>query len=229
MTIKVVAFDLDDTLWPLKPVMLRAEAALTNHLRRRHGITWSREGLAPLRERVLRREPGLAGMVGRFRLQVLRELLLEAGRDAATAELHAREAFAVFLEERNQVSFYEGALEALAELKRHYRLGSLSNGNADITLIGLSDFFSFSFSAEDVGAPKPEPALFHAALKATGAQASEMVYVGDDPERDVRAAAAAGLRTVWVNHNRVGFGGSRPADGSVEELRELPEVVRSLA
>ena len=229
MTIRVVAFDLDDTLWPLRPVLLRSESILTDYLKRQHNITYSREKLAPLRDQVLQREPRLAGMVGQFRLELLRLLMMESGQDAEVAGRNSRRAFEVFLEARNQVTFYDGALDTLAELKPLYRLGSLSNGNADIRATGLSSFFSFGFSAEDVGAPKPDPALFHAAIEATGAEPHEMVYVGDDPDKDIKAAADAGLCTVWANHGQVSFSGSQPADGTIENLRELPRLLRSFS
>lgn len=228
MAIRVVAFDLDDTLWPVKPVLLRSESILGEHLWQMHGLDYSRERIGPLRDQLLAQKPQLAGMVTQFRLELLRRLFLDAGQNAETAAQNAERAFQVFLRARNQVTFFAGALDALAELKADYQLGSLSNGNADIRMTALAGIFSFSFSAEEVGAAKPDPALFQAALRATGVQAHEMVYVGDDPELDVQAAAAAGLRTVWANHQSRRFSGSTPADGSIESMRELPALIRSL-
>ena len=66
-------------------------------------------------------------------------------------------------------------MAAVQQLAGHYVLGTLTNGNADIQRLGLSDYFSFSFSAEQVGAPKPAPNLFHAALDHTGVKAEEMI------------------------------------------------------
>ena len=53
-------------------------------------------------------------------------------------------------------------LELLAQ---RYTLGALTNGNADIYKTDAAQYFDFAFSAEDMGASKPHPAMFQAALK----------------------------------------------------------------
>ena len=94
----------------------------------------------------------------------------------------------IFLTARNEVEFFEGALDTLRNIAQSFQLGAITNGNADIYRLGLNDCFSFAFSAEQVGAPKPAPDLFHAALAHTGCEPAQMVYVGDDPVKDVDAA-----------------------------------------
>ena len=63
-------------------------------------------------------------------------------------------------------------------LARRHRLGALTNGNADIARLGLDRFFRFAFSAADVGAAKPAPEMFRAALLHTSVMAAP-----DDPCR----------------------------------------------
>jgi putative hydrolase of the HAD superfamily len=46
------------------------------------------------------------------------------------------------------------------------------------------------------GAAKPDPRIFALALDRLGLPASDVVYVGDDAEQDVRAAAALGMRAI---------------------------------
>jgi putative hydrolase of the HAD superfamily len=55
----------------------------------------------------------------------------------------------------------------------------------------------------DVGARKPDPEIFRAALDRLGVPAADVWFVGDSWERDVRGAAAAGMRPIW-------FGASSP-------------------
>jgi putative hydrolase of the HAD superfamily len=59
-----------------------------------------------------------------------------------------------------------------------------------------------------VGAAKPDPALFHQALRLAGAEPGEAIHLGDDPWLDVAAAQALGLTAVWVNR----FGRTWPED-----------------
>ena len=68
-------------------------------------------------------------------------------------------AIEVFLTERNNITFFDGVVPTLQHLSQRYKLGALSNGNADINRLGLDAYFSFAYSAEQVGAAKPEPHL----------------------------------------------------------------------
>jgi putative hydrolase of the HAD superfamily len=53
----------------------------------------------------------------------------------------------------------------------------------------------------ELGAAKPDPAIFRAALDRLGATATEAIHVGDSVEHDVAGARAAGLEAVLVARN----------------------------
>jgi putative hydrolase of the HAD superfamily len=53
----------------------------------------------------------------------------------------------------------------------------------------------------ELGAAKPDPAIFRAALQRLGATASDAIHVGDSVEHDVAGARAAGLEAVLVARN----------------------------
>ena len=61
----------------------------------------------------------------------------------------------------------------------------------------ISKYFSFSISAEEIGAPKPHEEIFLAALKRTKVDNHEFVYVGDDMVNDIDGAKNVGMTTVW--------------------------------
>jgi FMN phosphatase YigB (HAD superfamily) len=50
-----------------------------------------------------------------------------------------------------------------------------------------------------VGVAKPDPEIFHLALKRLGTQASDAVMLGDVPKFDVDGARAAGVRAVLID------------------------------
>jgi putative hydrolase of the HAD superfamily len=76
--------------------------------------------------------------------------------------------------------------------------------------------------AEEVGAAKPHPALFHAASETAGIALERALHVGDDPLRDVEAARLVGMRTVWVNRGRSAWSqGLQRPDLEVSDLQEL--------
>ena len=81
-------------------------------------------------------------------------------------------AIEIFLAARNDIELFDGAQRLPSGLWQEplYVLGALTNGNADINRLGLGHVFDFAFSAEQVGAPKPAPQLFNAALAHTRKQ-----------------------------------------------------------
>jgi putative hydrolase of the HAD superfamily len=141
---------------------------------------------------------------------------------------YAEHAFEVFFTARNQVTFFDGAISSLEKLSQDYILGSLTNGNADIKKLGLSDYFNFAFSAADVGSPKPAPDLFKAALTHTGTSPEQMIYIGDHPLHDMDAAKRVGIKTIWVNRGKLPYSGSTSPDQEVIHLGSLPEAVNKI-
>ena len=75
-----------------------------------------------------------------------------------------------------------------------YRLFAISNGNADLAVIGLAQYFEASLTARDAGMLKPDPRIFAMLLDRAGLRADEAVHVGDDPRPTsrVRGAPASG-------------------------------------
>jgi putative hydrolase of the HAD superfamily len=203
VAISVITFDLDNTLWDVEPALLRAEEAQQQWLlEHRPGAAeaFDHEALFEFKKSVWQRHPHLAHHVSQMRLQTLYELQLAAGYSEEEARAGAPLAFAAFLAERRKVRLYDEALGVLQQLAGRYILGALTNGNADIYKTDAAEYFDFAFLAEDIGASKPHPDMFHAALRHTGVAPGAIVHVGDDPEHDIRGASEVGMRTVWVNN-----------------------------
>jgi putative hydrolase of the HAD superfamily len=64
--------------------------------------------------------------------------------------------------------------------------------------LGLTPLLDALVLPSDARAEKPDAAIFEFALARLGCAPAESVYVGDDPECDVVAARAAGLRAIDV-------------------------------
>ncbi|MDG1231754.1 MAG: HAD family hydrolase [Pseudomonadales bacterium] len=226
--IRVIAFDLDDTLWNVAPVIKRAESILADWLEKEvTGYSYEPSKLMPIRERLLSDDPSLGHRLTAFRQQLIKASLV-THIDEQSAASHAERAMEIFLAARNEVEFFEGALDTLRDIARSFQLGAITNGNADIHRLGLTDCFSFAFSAEQVGAPKPAPDLFHAALAHTGCEPAEMVYVGDDPIKDVDAANKVGLHTIWMRSKGRLIESETHPNETIEDIRALPDAIRKL-
>lgn len=231
MPISVITFDLDNTLWDVEPALLRAEDAQQAWLREhRPGAVddMDHDALWEFKQSVWRRHPELAHHVSRMRIQTLYELQRRAGYSETASMQGAEQAFGVFLQERHKVELYEVALGVLQQLSRDYRLGALTNGNADIYKTDAGEYFDFAFLAEDIGAAKPHPDMFEAALARSGVAPEQVVHVGDDPDHDVRGALEAGMRAVWVNLRNRPWPGGRRADREITDLLELPARIREI-
>jgi putative hydrolase of the HAD superfamily len=115
---------------------------------------------------------------------------------------------------------YPHAAEVLDRLRRHVRLGLVTNGTSDLqrrklALAGLADRFDVVVAACDIGVGKPDPAMFAATLEALDVTADEAVMVGNDLDRDIAGATAAGIRSLWIQHGQDG-------GADLHDLRELP-------
>ncbi|MFV8818080.1 HAD family hydrolase [Haliea sp. E17] len=231
MGIRVITFDLDNTLWDVDPVLLRAEQAQREWLlQHRPGAidAYDHQRLWEFKQSVWRRHPGLLHDVSAMRRQMLLELQLAAGFSTSEAQAGSEQAFAIFLEERQRVELYAEALDILRALAGRYTLGALTNGNADVFKTDAAEYFDFAFLAEQVGASKPAPDMFLAALETSGVNAEEVVHVGDNPEHDIAGARAMGMYTVWINTQGEDWPGGRRADREITSLTELPAAIDSL-
>jgi putative hydrolase of the HAD superfamily len=92
---------------------------------------------------------------------------------------------------------YPEVPEVLEQLRPRFQLAVISNFDGRLRFIlqnlGISKYFAHLFISSELGADKPGPEIFRRALKIVHLEANEVLHVGDDPERDWKAAAAAGL------------------------------------
>lgn len=120
-------------------------------------------------------------------------------------------------------------LKALAE---RYRLGIVSNfyGNLPAVCRGaeIDSLFGVIVDSEVVGARKPDPAIFQAALGPLRAAADGAVMVGDSLHRDREGARQAGMGFVWIatdgaQQARAGREGAadHPTVSSFDQLADL--------
>ena len=135
------------------------------------------------------------------------------------------QAFGAFIARRNDVELFKHAESVLEELNQDYTLAALTNGNADVSQTPLAAFFSFALKAEDVGAAKPAPDLFLAAMAQANSSPEQIVHVGDSHDHDIVGAHGVGIRSVWLTSEQQP---STLASSTIQCLSELPNIIRSL-
>ena len=226
--IKLLMFDLDDTLWPCKPTIIAAEETLYAWMQKRvPQITERHDSDALLHKRrdFMRERPDLLHDMSKLRIESLKALSDEIGLDYGWID----EAFDVFFHARQRVELFEDVAPALQTLSAEYRLVAVTNGNADIALTGVDRWFEFAVSAADVGYQKPHPLVFQTAMSKAGVTPAETVHIGDDEQRDIFGAYEAGVRTIWINRSDRDWNHTEcEADHHIRSLAELPEILRKM-
>ena len=227
-SIRAVTFDLDDTLWPCEPTLLRAERLAREWLMERAPeviAPWSVERLRERRMAIHAARPELKADFVAIRRLALQEVFRAAGADDAQSAQIIEPSLDIYMSARNEVELYPEVLACLERLSARYRIASLSNGNACLVQIGLDHLFHATIAAHTHGASKPDAALFHTACRELGCKPSETVHLGDDIELDVRGARGAGLHAVWINR----ASHSWPGDDVPDTVADLEAFERWLA
>jgi putative hydrolase of the HAD superfamily len=227
--IELITVDLDDTVWPCLETIRRAEEALYAWLGGRAPRLTAAHDQTSLREHrraLVQANPAIAHDVTAVRRDSLAELLTAFGYAAELSD----EALEVFLEHRNRVEPYPEVAPVLRVLATRYRLVSVTNGNSDVARTPLRGLFHLSLTASDVGAAKPDPALFRSALDWAGVAPSRALHLGDHPHLDVEAARAFGMRAVWVNRDgRSWPAGLEPPGAEVTDMQGLKAWLEAAA
>lgn len=229
MNIRLITFDLDDTLWDVAPVMHGAEAELRDWL----AVNAAQLGPVPIehlwaiRKRLLGAEPELRHRLSELRRRILFHALQDADyADAEALEL-AEAGFQVFLEARHKVTLFPDVQPTLEILAGRYTLGVLTNGNADVRRLGLADYFRFALCAEELGVGKPDPRPFQEALKRAGVSAEQAVHIGDHPGDDIAGARRAGMHAIWYNPLGKVWDSPESPTAQIARLSELPALLES--
>ena len=230
--IHLITFDLDNTLWDVGRVIRHAEAEMYAWLDERlpdYQQTMTRDVLLDIRRQAVADDERLSHDVSALRTEVLYRGMMKTGMNSAEARKLAEGAFAVFFDARQQVVFFDHALETLTELAGSYQLAALTNGNAHVRKMGLDRYFNFAYSSADVSASKPAPDIFHAALDRAGVEAHEAIHVGDHLLDDIHGAGSVGMHTIWVKHpaQDASVTHTQPTQ-TIERLRDLTAAVRRI-
>lgn len=229
--IKLITLDLDNTLWDVKPVLLRAEQILKDwvHQELPQAIPhYTRDNLLALRQQFVTQMPEAARLPTTLRKAILRSCFQQAGLSDKALDNAVEHAFNRFHTARNEIEFFPETLPLLDSLVQDFSLIALSNGNADVRMVGLGDYFDAHFSAESTGKPKPDPTMFTAALNHAGVQPKEALHIGDHPEEDIDAAQAVGYRTIWFNPGRKNWSKKPQPDREVSQLNQLVSTIREI-
>ena len=232
--IKAVFFDLYGTLAGFSPSRYHIQSEACAHF----DIEVTEEGILrgyaladaymaeqsavrPLRER---------DREGRNRFFAEYERLVLQG---AGAEVTREEAWEIWRRVRQvpyDLTRFDDVVPTLETLKSQgLTLGLISNINRDgdelAESLGLKPHLDFAVTSVEVGAEKPHPPIFMAALSKAGTEPHEAVHVGDQLTSDIEGARGVGINPVLLD--RDGNHGDIQDCPRIESLAELPKLVEA--
>jgi HAD superfamily hydrolase (TIGR01549 family) len=236
VSIDAVLFDLDDTLHDDTAAFEGAANDVAHEVAAEYGIDAGELASAYVRragdfwKRLSRDE--LTTALGRVRSAMWESALADVGlRNPGLADLCA-DAYNRYRAEHLELWPEVPAL--LAGLRAGgRRLGLITNGFSEthrekIALLELERSFDAIVIADEVGMVKPDPRVFLHTCAELGARAERSIMVGDRYDRDIAGAAAAGLKTVWLNVRREALPEGAPPDATVLHIADVAEALRSL-
>ena len=226
--IRLITFDLDETLWGGHELVLCAEDQMINWVAEKvpnftqHYRTRSTE----VRASTLTKRPRLHYDFNKIRFAVVEEILGECGIEPLDACEIASAALCIFHGARNQLQINQDTIALLHELYEHYVLASISNGTSEVHRTPLKAYFELSVYARNMGTRKPDPAMFEVVLSHTKTLPHEAIHVGDHPIEDLAAAKQVGMYTIQFltgEHAR-----SPDADQVVDRLADVVAAVQAI-
>ena len=220
--IKVLSFDLDNTLYDCQTVLTRAEKWFTSYLCERYGLGGkylSYDYWASVKSRVLHHDLSLEDDVTLLRAQSLVFAFKEIGIPLKGGIEEASDLVKIFIKKRSDGVVSDKVRALMRDLKVKYPLISVSNGNLDSEQLNLSFYFEADLRPERFKFHrKPHQDLFLECARLKHVEPCEILHIGDDPYTDVLGAINAGCRCVWL---RKGYTGISHDENF---LRALPDI-----
>ncbi|GGF78941.1 HAD-IA family hydrolase [Alteromonas lipolytica] len=219
MPVKAMTFDLDDTLYDNEPIIARATQSLNDRI----AELYPKAAALPeahwntIKKGLIKANPGLASDMGRLRYETLYTGLAEESLNDNARHDAAQSLFEHFYSARSDFSVSDDVKQVLAALAAKVPLVAITNGNVDISKIGIADYFTHTYHASVTRPSKPHPHMFDEAVAALNLLPQDILHVGDNLEKDVMGAHHAGLQTAW-------YAADRPMDLRHEPVSVLPSV-----
>ena len=216
--IKAISFDLDDTLYSNKPVMLAINKKMMTYFAQlpvlqdiflQHQQSLDLRFWFQFRQQALSIQANLAHDVVQVRLVSYRLGFISLGFAADAAEQQAQAALDYFIQLRSAFTVPKASHNLLAKLSEKYPLVAISNGNVDTKVLGIDHYFQHIYHAGwqadgNLLKQKPDLAMFNKACQQLAIKPSQLLHVGDCGRADIQGALNAGCQAVWLSCYDVG-------------------------
>ncbi len=222
--IRAVAFDMDDTLYPERAFVFSGYRAVSE-------VVEAELGFSVYDELV---ELFQSGRRGDLFTPVL------ARHMATVDEIYVKSLVAVYRTHSPNIAPFPEADSVLKEISGRYLTALISDGieavqQRKLDALGLRPHFKAIVMSGEFGRAfwKPHPLPFEVCARRLSLETGQMVYVGDNPEKDFITARRLGSKTIRVRrpgtlHFEIQLPAAQEADVTVDGLTEVPEAVERL-
>ena len=227
--IKMITFDLDDTLWDNMPTITRAEIDTREWIENKVGkVEWgSFDDFLVLREELIKGDESIKWDISKLRKEIFRKKLNHITPIELRDEV-VENAFDIFISKRHEVELFDGVENALKQLSQNYILGVLTNGNADIFKFDIGKYFKFSISSLEAKDSKPNRAHFDKAAKhIKDIEFNQMLHIGDHQINDIFGAYNLGIDTLWFNNTNQKWSQDFQKPEEFSSWEKLPKIIEN--
>ena len=202
--VKTVIFDLDDTLYEFGPAEQTGRAAIRDYAERVIGVSGDEfmENFIEMLRLQIRLHSDAAGSHSRaIRAQLVCEKMGLPLHHAAIINDLFWKAYI------DSITPFDGIPELFSAIRaKGLKIGSCTNMTADwqlkkLTKLGLVDLCNFDVSSEEAAVEKPVRAIFDLCVEKAGCLPEECLFIGDNPNFDIRGALDAGMQALWLAQN----------------------------
>lgn len=220
--IRTVMFDVDDTLYSFHHANECAVAKLAEYTTAHFG--WSRDEFLSRQKAAMADVKRFTGTSGGYRTRLLRyqNMLEFAGLPIYP---HALEMSNIYRDAiLDNMIAEEGAEDFMRFLKmRNIRIVVASDATAfqqylKLEKLGFISYIDAMVTSEEAGVEKPDPKFFERCNEKSKCLPCEVMFIGDNSEKDYIGASQAGYNAVWYNPK------SKPSEKNMQEIKNFSEA-----
>jgi len=218
--IKVIIFDLDDTLYPERSFVENGFKTVAEYVQKKFKVEKKKFF------KVLIKDLEKEGRGHTFDTTLRKYNLY-------SKELIDR-LIKVYRFHKTNIKLYPGVKNLLNSLKRKYKLALITDGlgyvqRNKIKILNLEDFFDFIICTDDYNKGKPSSYSFKKVLEYFNISPKEAIYIGDDPYKDFLGPKKIGIKTARVlqgKYKDIKKKKEFEADHNISKLIEIKNLLK---
>ena len=191
--IKVISFDLDNTLYDNTPVIKKAEKESQQYLSKEFS---KQNKIFDVNQYIsVRKELIRSNNVAFDNLTYLRqECLTQVCIKLQNSELIIEKATKIFIDLRQEAKIPVEINKMIEKLSKCFILVSMTNGNCDAKNLSVGQYFDKNYSPQQGYRAKPHAEMYEKVMTDFNIKAEEILHVGDEGNTDGLGANNAGCQ-----------------------------------